>query len=258
MEERARFLELVEEIKNIARVQGGMLSKEDVQRYLEDMELSGEQMQAVYRYLGANHIKVEGYTEPPSASAEETTKASGRADKNTRLYRKELTALNQQMGDVSDGEVLRFLQGDSALRNRIIESRLEYIMKLSARYKKRNVPREELIAEGNLGLLEGIRVIEANARQYIKADGSADIAAFWGTLELEARQAVESYIDKESGKSEQESAMLAKTNLLHEAIKYLAEENSRMPTVEELSEYTRIPVEEIVQMDTLRKRGTDR
>ena len=42
--------------------------------------------------------------------------------------------------------------------------------------------------------------------------------------------------------------MLAKTNLLHEATKYMAEEMGRIPTVEELSEYTRISVIEILQI----------
>lgn len=285
MEERAKFLEMLEEIKNIAKIQGGSLSKEDVRNYLGDMELSGEQWQAVYQYLGANHIKVEGYTyrpdpealqamqesagqepQPEEAQASagkpadrtQKAKASGRSEKNTRLYRMEVTALNEQNQAVSEEELLRFLQGDSTLRNRIIESRLEYVMKLPRKYRNRHMPREELIAEGNLGLLEGIQVVEANAAQYIREDGSVDAAAFWGTLELEAKQAVESYIDRESGKSEQESAMLAKTNLLHEATKYMAEELGRIPTVDELSEYTRIPQEEIVRMDTLRKGGTER
>lgn len=285
MEERAKFLEMLEEIKNIAKIQGGLLSKEDVRNYLGEMELSEEKWQAVYQYLGANHIKVEGYTYRPdpeslqamqesagqealqeemltpageTAARTQKAKASGRSEKNTRLYRMEVTALNEQNQAVSEEELLRFLQGDSTLRNRIIESRLEYVMKLPRKYRNRHMPREELIAEGNLGLLEGIQVVEANAAQYIKDDGSVDAVAFWGTLELEAKQAVESYIDRESGKSEQERAMLAKTNLLHEATKYMAEELGRIPTVEELSEYTRIPQEEIVRMDTLRKGGTER
>lgn len=286
MEERAKFLEMVEEIKNIAKIQGGVLSKEDVRNYLGEMELSEEQWQAVYRYLGANHIKVEGYVFQPdaqmlqemqdnasahaakssgrSASGKKQSngRASGRTEKNSRIYRMEVTALQQQNETVSEEDVLRFLQGDTSLRNRIIESRLEYVMKLSGKYKNRKMPREELIAEGNLGLLEGIRIIEADAGQYIREDGSADITAFWGTLELEAKHAVEQYIDAETGKKDWESAMLAKTNLLHEATKYMAEELGRIPTVQELSEYTHISGGEIVQImglseDAARVANTD-
>ena len=42
-----------------------------------------------------------------------------------------------------------------------------------------------------------------------------------------------------------EDAVLAKTNLLHEAAKYMTEELGRVPTVQELSDYTKISKEEI-------------
>ncbi|MCH5268252.1 MAG: hypothetical protein J1E62_07915 [Lachnospiraceae bacterium] len=275
MDDQAKFLESLEEIKNIAKTQGGILSKEEIRTYLGDMDLSEEKMQAVYQYLGAHRIKVEGYQYKPdpemlramaqtqaektvdgeayteersSASMTGSRVASGRPAQNSRLYRKEVTALQQDSPLVSDEDILAFLKGRSDLRNRMIESRLEYVIKLSGKYRKRGVPKEELIAEGNLGLLEGMRVVEADARRYIKADGTADADAFWGTIEIEAKQAMERYIDSETENKDQESAMLAKTNLLHEATKYMAEEMGRIPTVEELSEYTRISVIEILQI----------
>ena len=39
---------------------------------------------------------------------------------------------------------------------------------------------EELIAEGNLGLLEGMLVIEENTERYLLENGKADLAAFGG------------------------------------------------------------------------------
>lgn len=39
--------------------------------------------------------------------------------------------------------------------------------------------------------------------------------------------------------------ILAKTNLLNEAAKYMTEEIGRVPTIDELSEYTKISREEI-------------
>ena len=47
--------------------------------------------------------------------------------------------------------------------------------------------------------------------------------------------------------------MLAKTNLLHEAVKYMTEEMGRMPTLEELSEYTKISGREIKEISGLSK-----
>lgn len=274
MDEQAKFLEALEEIKSIAKIQGNTLSKEDIRTYLGDVDLSEEKMQAVYQYLGAHRIKIEGYEYKPdpemlramaqtraaengediSAVNKETGSKngnkgdSGRTERNRRRYRMEVTALQQDSMMLSDEEILAFLTGDTSLRDRIIESRLEYVLKLSAKYRKHAVSKDELIAEGNLGLLEGIHIIEADAQRYMNKDGTADINAFWGTLEIEAKAAMERYIDSETENKDQESAMLAKTNLLHEATKYMAEEMARIPTVEELAEYTRIPVKEILQI----------
>ena len=62
---------------------------------------------------------------------------------------------------------------------------------------------------------------------------------------MEIVNAMESFIDMETSGKDWENAMLAKANLLHEAAKYLTEENGNIPSKEELSEYTKIPVEEI-------------
>ena len=56
---------------------------------------------------------------------------------------------------------------------------------------------------------------------------------------------MESYIDETTTEKDWESTVLAKTNLLHEAAKYMTEEMGRVPTIEELSEYTKIAREEI-------------
>ena len=260
MEDYGKFLEMVNEIKNIAVTQGGKLTKEEILSYLGDMQLSEEQLQALYQYLGAHAIEIENYeykpdkdmlramTEnEPEEQQEEVLSGEDkedRSERNRRLYREELDAWNDYNDTVTEEEIVRFLQGERALRDRIIESRLHRVTEMTKEYRKR----EELIAEGNLGLLEGMLVIEENTERYLLENGKADLAAFWGTLELEAKLAMERYIDEELHNKDQESAMLAKTNLLHEATKYLAEENGKITTVQELSSYTHILEEEILQI----------
>ena len=284
MEDYGKFLEMVNEIKNIAVTQGGKLTKEEILSYLGDMQLSEEQLQALYQYLGAHAIEIENYEYKPDKDMlramtenepveQQEEVISGedkedRSERNRRLYREELDAWNDHNDTVTEAEIVRFLQGERALRDRIIESRLHRVTEMTKEYRKREAPVEELIAEGNLGLLEGMLVfssitsipsnnlgllegmlvIEENTERYLLGNGKADLAAFWGTLELEAKLAMERYIDEELHNKDQESAMLAKTNLLHEATKYLAEENGKIPTVQELSSYTHILEEEILQI----------
>ncbi len=71
-----KLLECIEEIKAIAQSQQNRMTKEEVHRYLSDMELKEEQFDAVYQYLVTNGITITGFhpsqTEDPVLSSTET------------------------------------------------------------------------------------------------------------------------------------------------------------------------------------------
>lgn len=230
MEDQGKLLESLEEIKNIAEAQQGKLSQEEIQKYLDDMNLTKDQMEAVYHYLEVNHIQVEGHQYVPDDSPEEEVPDEA---KNYE-WNKEITS-----------EILReFLQGDESGKEKVVNSLIPYVKRFSQNYKKRKVLKDELIAEGNLGLVMGIQVVLEDVNNFYK-DSEPDKEKIFAVIGLEIKQAMENYIDEELGVSDQEQAMLAKINLIHEATKYMAEDLGRIPTVAELAEYTRISQEEI-------------
>lgn len=47
-------------------------------------------------------------------------------------------------------------EGDTAARNRLIQSHLRFVIRVAKRYSSSQVPLEDLIAEGNIGLLQAI------------------------------------------------------------------------------------------------------
>lgn len=306
MEEQGKFLEIVEELKGIAKSQGNRLSKEEIQQYLSDMGLSEEQFTAVYQYLGANRITVEGYRyiplssdkplagqkaakqpsagqeavlqqsagqalakQPPAGqvsakqpSANRTPKklspekkgsTGAQAERNRMLYHRELAALGTQEEAVLHQRMQEYLEGNLSLRNEIVEAQLKNVVEQVAKYRKKNVPEEDIIAEGNLALLNEIHLIEENREQFRRNDGTVDVAAFKRALEDGVIHAMESFIDEVTLYKDREETILARVNLLHEATKYLAEEYGRMPTEEELSEYTRIDSQEIRDIRGLSK-----
>ncbi|MDO4166175.1 MAG: sigma-70 domain-containing protein [Eubacteriales bacterium] len=253
MEDQNKFLEILEDVKGIAKAQNNRLTQQEIKDYLSDMALSEEQWKAVYQYLGANHIHVEGYAYiPQETSGEETSsdqdRELGRAEKNRSLYQMELRQLPPDRKEILLYEIGQFLRGENQYRDRIIESRLHQVVEIAQRYTKYAVPVEELIAEGNLGLLNGMMLVEADRERFLLEEGSVNIQAFLELLEQEVIRGMEQFIDQETESRDQESTMLAKTNLLHEAAKYMTEEIGRVPTIEELSEYTKISREEIHQI----------
>ncbi len=262
MENQDRFLGLLREMVEIAHAQQDRLTKEEIRKYLDGQELTEKNMQAVYHYLGENRIVVEGYDFVP----EPATRAAGHMDKkekmaagretrreaNMRLYHQEVERLSGDLGK-EEAMLLSFLKGDFSLKNVIIEKYLHKVVEFAQRYKKRNVPLDEVIAEGNLGVMAAMQIIMENHEEYILPGGGVDIAKFFGTLEMETIHAMECYIDGMTDSKDWENTMLAKTNLLHEAVKYMTEEMGRMPTLEELSEYTKISEREIKEISGLSK-----
>ena len=262
MENQDRFLGLLREMVEIAHAQQDRLTKEEIRKYLDGQELTEKNMQAVYHYLGENRIVVEGYDFVP----ESATRAAGHMDKkekmaagketrreaNMRLYHQEVERLSGDLGK-EEAMLLSFLKGDFSLKNVIIEKYLHKVVEFAQRYKKRKVPLDEVIAEGNLGVMAAMQIIMENHEEYILPGGGVDIAKFFGTLEMETIHAMECYIDGRTDSKDWENTMLAKTNLLHEAVKYMTEEMGRMPTLEELSEYTKISEREIKEISGLSK-----
>lgn len=262
MENQDRFLGLLREMVEIAHAQQDRLTKEEIRKYLDGQELTEKNMQAVYHYLGENRIVVEGYDFVP----EPATRATGHMDKkekmaagketrreaNMRLYHQEVERLSGDLGK-EEAMLLSFLKGDFSLKNVIIEKYLHKVVEFAQRYKKRNVPLDEVIAEGNLGVMAAMQIIMENHEEYILPGEVVDIAKFFGTLEMETIHAMECYIDEMTDSKDWENTMLAKANLLHEAVKYMTEEMGRMPTLEELSEYTKISGREIKEISGLSK-----
>lgn len=262
MENQDRFLGLLREMVEIAHAQQDRLTKEEIRKYLDGQELTEKNMQAVYHYLGENRIVVEGYDFVP----EPATRAAGHMDKkekmaagretrreaNMRLYHQEVERLSGDLGK-EEAMLLSFLKGDFSLKNVIIEKYLHKVVEFAQRYKKRNVLLDEVIAEGNLGVMAAMQIIMENHEEYILPGEVVDIAKFFGTLEMETIHAMECYIDGMTDSKDWENTMLAKTNLLHEAVKYMTEEMGRMPTLEELSEYTKISGREIKEISGLSK-----
>lgn len=238
MEEQERFLELLREIKGIAALQQDQLTKEEIKHYLDGMELDDDKIDAVCRYLSTEGIGIDGYI-------------PDRPSYNRKLYQQEAGRLSNLDNGIINGIIKDFLMGGKDARDRLAESKLSHVIQLASAYKNhvavadKTISMDEIIAEGNLGLLTGIAVIEENRSQYFMEDGIPDYEAVHGIINMEIVNAMERMIDTVSGNKDQENTILAKANLLHEASKHLAGETGRIPSKEELSGYTNVSVREI-------------
>lgn len=286
-----KLLECMEEIKSIAQSQQNRMTKEEIHRYLSDMELHEDQFDAVYRYLAMNGITISGYH--PSAASSFQNISSGddstnesetdadsipseytplsespddkdnisenqgakrhisKAERNLELYRREVSALTTHSG--AELAVLwnGFLSGDTSTKEALVHEQLDKVFQIAKSYEKRGIAPDEMIAEGNIGILMALSRIEKNPSDF-RRDLAPDLDRIHAVIDEEIRLSIENMIDSVTAAKDWESTVLAKTNLLHEAAKYLAEENGREATPWELAEYTKIPLAEIHDLLDLR------
>ena len=118
----------------------------------------------------------------------------------------------------------------------------ERIQNIVQKYKNKGVRVEDLIQEGNMGLVMAVNELEGVAE-------AVEEAYLLNVIE----HAIVAAIDEESNEESEEDTIVAKANLIREAAKHLEEELGQAPSVKELQEFTKITEEEIRDILNLSK-----
>lgn len=245
MLDQAKFMEMLGEITQVAKVQENRITKEEIASYFADMDLQEEHFQHVYQYLGENGITVPGFlyqkTLENTVEEKEISKESsqdgeeGKKSPVLSMYMEDISCF----GVLSDQEKTRLFlalrEGDTKAKEQLLEGYLPVVVEMAQKYKDKGMPVEDLIQEGNIGLLQALD-------QVATISNIGDAQDF---IVETIRQAMVEVVDAEIGANDWEAQVVAKTGLIHEASKYLAEDLGRVATVEELAEFTKLSKEEI-------------
>lgn len=250
MLDQVKFMETLRAVAEVARVSTTPLSKEEINGYFEGMELTEEQQELVFQYLlNPQPEEDEQVPEQPEQPEDgEEAEQSGEPEKE-----KESIYLKMYMEEIQDipgltlpeerEAYVRLIDGDSSVTQKISDHWLTKVVHIAKEYEKHQVNMEDLIQEGNIGLLMGIQNLLGTHKMI-------DVEEY---LKESIQKAMEDFIDEMNTEDDWESTVVAKTTLIHEAKKAMAEQLGRMPEVSELSDFTKIPVEEIQDILSLSK-----
>lgn len=246
MLDKIAFMETLHSVQEVARTSLTPLSKEEIQSYFKGMDLTQEQEEMVYQYLlhpqeevapeAENEIETENETEAPSKEQENSVSA------RFQMYLDELgdiPVINQEQ------EALlyeRLAKGEEQAVAELSTQWLKKVVEIASKYDVDDLLLDDMVQEGNIGLLMGLKVLQGKEEENPQK-----------ILEQFVREAIESYIEEESGEGEQENSILAKVSLVHEAKETLAKELGSEPSIRQLAEYTRISEEEISDIVSLAK-----
>lgn len=238
MLDQVKFMETLRAVAEVARVSTTPLSKEEINEYFEGMELTEEQQELVFQYL--LNPQPEEPAEQVSSQSEESQEQSENEDKPEesvylKMYMEELSDIPGLTLPEEREAYMKLIDGDVTVTQSISDHWLPKVVDLAKTYEKHNVNIEDIIQEGNIGLLMGIQELLGTKK-------IIDVEEF---LKESVQKAMEDYIDEMNIEDDWESTVLAKTTLIHEAKKAMIEQSGKEPTLEELSDFTKIPLDEI-------------
>lgn len=272
MVDKNLFMETLHAVQEIAKTSPEPMDRATALAYFKDMELSGEQEELVYQFLMLKEDAGEAVLEP----VEQEESESGRIDQDTeahlgerrlsdsgkdetqtdtlshfQLYLDEIGGITAVEAAEEEALYQRLLSGDTTVIEAITNQWLKRIVALSEEYKERGVPLDDLVQEGNMGLLLGLNVLSGNSGE--GGNPRLTPADLPGLLKGAIRESMEQYLGEESGGRQQSEAVLAKVSLVHQAREFLTKEKGEAPSLRELSAYTKIPAEEISDILSLVK-----
>lgn len=234
------FMETLHLVQEIAKTATEPMDRETALSYFKDMELSEEQQEMVYQFLMLPE-------EETAVSDEENVRES---TPHFQMYLDEVEGL-KQLADSEEKELYRrLLSGDVAVIEDISHLWLKRVVAIAEEYKGRGVLLDDLVQEGNIGLLLGLNVLSKGQ----ESDGTRKQVTVADVPELlrgAVRESMEQYLGEECGEDQENETIIGKVALVHQAQEYLTKEKGEKPSLRELSEYTKIPVEEIKDIFSL-------
>ena len=271
MNEQYKFQEMLFSILEVAKVQSNQLTIDEIKKFFGDINLTEEQFEHVYAYLAANHIKVQGYInksnneymkvikseeedvnedslrndyleeEDPNSNLNEdvsnnkTTKVLEQDSMYLKMYLEDLTSIRDLTSKEENDLLKEAKVGNELSKQRLIESKLLLVVSIAKEYKNQGMLMEDIIGEGNMGLIECINSLH-------------DMS-----LDLTLNEFLTSYIRKaiEEAKGEYvvsnntENRIVERAKYISDSANDLKEDLGRNPTLEELVHYTKLSKDEI-------------
>jgi len=220
--------------------EAGSLTYDDIGKALQGVDLTPEQIDAVYERLQDLGIEVTPGPDAPDGKAEEPEEADlsvpdGVAiDDPVRMYLKEIGRVQLLTAENEVELARRIEEGDEEAKRRLAEANLRLVVSIAKRYVGRGMLFLDLIQEGNLGLIKAVEKFD-----YRKGYKFSTYATWW------IRQAITRAIADQARTIRIPVHMVETINKLIRVQRHLLQELGREPTAEEIAEEMDVSVERV-------------
>ncbi len=228
MDREVLFAETLQQIKELAKEQGGYIEEAQVRDAFSGLALEEEQLRLVFDYLAKHKIGVGQPVNPDDyLTPEEKDFLQG--------YLEDVALLSQCTEQEKRMVTLAVMAGDMKVRSRLIEMYLNDVAQIARLYAGQGAYLEELIGEGNAaltlgaGMLVGLKEPEEAQAMLVKM----------------IMDAMETHIQEIDANDRKESRILDRVNLVMDKARELSHELQRKVTAQELAQETGMPLKSI-------------
>ncbi|MDE7416421.1 MAG: hypothetical protein K2N44_08985 [Lachnospiraceae bacterium] len=227
---QTNFAQILEELRDAARLQGNMLTSGQISEAFEQWQLDDEKLALIHDYFRNNHIGID-----EQGDVEENL--SGDDVDFLEMYLGEL----RELPSVTDGEkravIMSALANDSDAQAKLVEIFLPQVVEISKLYAGQGVLVEDLIGEGNVAAATAVTMLEC-------VENIDEVEGFIGKMVMDA---MEELINEDSDNRQIDENVLGKVNEVNDKARELYENFLRKVTVKEVADELGITEEQVLE-----------
>jgi RNA polymerase primary sigma factor len=164
-----------------------------------------------------------------------------RVNKSIEIYLREVSKEPLLTPEEEVELAQRIRKGDDEAFEQLVRCNLRFVISVAKQYQNNGLPLEDLINEGNLGLIEAAkRFDETRGFKFIS------YAVWW------IRQSILKAISDKKNKIRLPANRMKLANKIAQAVIQLEQENERQATEEEIAELLKLPPKEVARMMMMR------
>ncbi len=243
-----QFKKIIIKLRSLAKSQGGRVTKEQVSNMFLPLDIKEEQLSLVYGFLKEEKIRVLDSAKELEEQAEDNKKSSSvKMNKNDseylKMYISELEGLNIPSQDERSVIISDVLNDINRASEVIPSLYLKEVVDIARLYEGQGVPLEDLVGEGNVGILTGLKMIDC-------CESAREVEEFMTKMIMDS---MESLIMEKFTGDDFDIKILERVNTINDKAKEMAEDLERLVTVSEVA--AELGLDEEYILETMRISG---
>ncbi len=225
---QTNFVQILEELRDTARLQGNMLTSEQISEAFDQWQLDDKKLVLIHDYFRNNHIGIDEQRDVQED-------LSGDDINFLEMYLGELRELPPVSGGEKRAVMMSALAGDSDAQAKLVEISLPQVVEISKLYAGQGVLVEDLIGEGNVAAAMAVTMLEC-------VESIDEVEGFIGKRVMDA---MEELISEDSDNRQIDESVLGMVNEVNDKAKELYDNLLRKVTVKEVADELGITQEEV-------------